>query len=193
MFLLLASAALSVPALASRPAMDPQVRLHLGASAVSGPSSFGVMAGMDTRLTRVIFMDIGGFGTLQSLPSGIEVEAEEQADYFRLRHALYLAPGLRVPHRQPESFAWDLTFRLGPALVWTADLNPDSFAVSLNEEYRVEADPAATGGLELLLRRNKVGLRVSGRYFAALAFDFQTNEDTLILLPQLGLEAIYQF
>ena len=167
--LLLVSAALSAPALANRPAMEPQVRLHAGASAVAGPSSFGVMAGMDTRLTRVIFMDIGGFGTLQSLPADIDIDATEQADYFRLRHALYLAPGIRIPHRQPESFAWDLTFRIGPALVWTADLNPDSFSVSLDEEYRVEADPAATGGVELLLRRNKVGIRASGRYFAALA------------------------
>jgi len=173
--------------------MEPQVRVHLGASAVSGPSGFGLMGGLDARLTRVLYMDIGGFGSVMSLPDQVDIDVTDQSDYFRLRHAIYLAPGVRIPHRQPERFAWDLTFRFGPALTWTADLNPDSFAVEPKDAYRVSASIAGNGGLELLVRRNNVGVRASGRYFLANIIDYEANDYTLVFMPQLGLEAIYQF
>ena len=53
--------ALLLPSLtmASRIAMDPQNKVHVGASVIG--SSYGASLGLDSRLTQLIYIDIGGF------------------------------------------------------------------------------------------------------------------------------------
>ena len=48
------------PVQAARMALDPMNRLHAGLS-IASPSSMGVMMGMDSRLTQIIYVDVTGF------------------------------------------------------------------------------------------------------------------------------------
>jgi len=192
MTLLLASTLFTGDALAGRPAMDPQVRMHLGVSAVQGPSPIGLMGGLDSRLTRSLHVDIGGMGTLTPIPEGAEVEVEVDTDYYRLRHGIYLAPGVRIPHRQPSAFSWDVIFRFGGAVTWSADLDPE--AVSLTtDRVRHAIGPAGLGGVDLMIRGEKVGVRASGKGFASWVYDPHSQDNALVISPQVGLEALYQF
>jgi hypothetical protein len=191
MTLLLVSTALTQDAAAARPALEPQVRFHLGAAAVEGPSGFGITGGMDSRLTDKIYVDIAGMVSPIPIPEDTEVEAENNADYFRMRHNLYLAPGLRIPHRQPKDFSWDILFRGGVGVVWSADLDPT--ALVLEGNHRIELDPAAMGGLDLQFRKDKLGVRLSGKAFVMRVSEPDVRDDIWDWAPQAGLEAFYQF
>jgi len=192
MTLMLASTLFTGDALAGRPAMDPQVRMHLGVSAVQGPSPIGLMGGLDSRITRMLHVDIGGMGTVTPIPDDADIEAESNTDYYRLRHGIYLAPGVRIPHRQPSAFSWDVIFRAGAAVTWSADLDPD--AVALTEDgVRHAVGPAGLGGMDLLIRGETIGVRASGKGFASWVYDPHTRDNALVISPQVGLEALYQF
>lgn len=188
--LAIASALLSGDALAARPAMDPQIRAHLGASATQGPEGFGLMGGMDSRMTRLLNIDVGGM--LSPFSDETEVESDTAAGYYRFRHAIYVAPGLRIPHRQPDNFGWDFLLRGGPAVTWSADLSPD--AITLNPGHnRLVIGPAVLAGADLILRKEQVGLRASAKGFGSWVYSPQEQDNLLVISPQVGLEALYEF
>lgn len=192
MTLLIASTLFSGDALANKTAMTAQVRAHFGASAVQGPAGFGLMGGLDSRITNVLYMDIGGMGSFMDIPEDTTVEANESGDFYRLRHSIYLAPGFRIPHRQPNAFSWDVIFRVGGAVTWSADLDPE--AVSLTESsVRHAVGPAGLGGLDLLVRGDSLGIRGSAKGFGSWVYDPNSRGSALIYSPQFGLEALYQF
>ncbi len=188
--LALVSTLLTGDALAGRPPMDPQIRLHLGASATQGPDGIGLMGGMDSRMTRLLSIDVGG--VMSPFGGENQIESETSAGYYRFRHALYVAPGLRIPHRQPDNFAWDFVLRAGASVTWSADLSPD--AISLNPgQNRIAVGPAGLAGADLLFRKESLGLRVSAKGFASWIYSPEERDNLLLLSPQLGLEALYQF
>ncbi|MFT4974154.1 MAG: hypothetical protein ACI8S6_000036 [Myxococcota bacterium] len=182
--------ALSVPALAARMPMDPQNKAHMGASVVD-LEAIGVTGGLDSRLTRFVYIDISG------LVSATETDLTEPTDpdatitdYVKTRHALWVAPGIRVPHRYGEGLKWDVFFRGGFGVVWSQDLSADGLYLT---------NPAGLGGMDLVLRKDAIGVRASGKVFAyralpTIAFTDSWGADELgVLGSQLALEAIYQW
>lgn len=180
-----------MPAQARRLALEPENRIHVGA-AYTDMTSMGVFGGLDSRLTRVVYVDVGGFFSPVPLPDDIVPVSEEGRDYIFLRHGIYVGPGLRLPHRQPKSFQWDLTGRLGFAAVWSNDVHPDN-STTPNERFEIEANPALMGGLEALIRKDSVGVKLSGRGYLFRPFSQFENLDLVLVRPQIVAELVYQF
>ncbi len=176
---------------ARRLALDPENRIHLGA-ALTDSSSFGIIGGLDSRLTRVLYVDIGGFLSPIPLADDIVPVSEDGKDFVFLRHGIYVGPGVRVPHRQPASFQWDLTGRLGFAAVWSNDVHPDNTLLP-NERYELEATPSLLGGLEALVRKDAIGVKLSARGYLFRPFSQFERADLVLLRPQYIAEFVYQW
>lgn len=182
---------LAMPAQAAGNAMNPRIRAHAGAVITEGPSGIGLTGGMESRLSRLIYVDLGGMINPVDLRDRDDLEGLEVSKSFLVRHYLYVLPGIRVPHRQPESFQWDLNFRAGPAALWTAYvgqvLKPESPYEAL------EIDVSILGSMDLGLMFGSLGLRLSGQMFAAKPFDKIQGKGVLFTAPQVALEGFYQF
>lgn len=179
------------PAQARRLALEPENRVHLGL-ALTDVSTLGVFGGLDSRLTRIVYVDVGGFVSPIPLGDDIAPESDEGRDFVYLRHGIYVGPGFRIPHRQPKAIQWDITGRLGPAALWSNDVHPDN-STTPNERYQTIASPSLFGGLELILRREAVGLRASGRGYVFSQFSELERKDLLYVRPQVVVEAFYQW
>lgn len=173
--------------------LEPQVRLHLGANYVGGPSPFGMTLGMDARLTRLVGVDFGGFVTPMAIDEGLFVEQEDNADYFHLRHGVYFAPGLRIPHPQPRSWAWEFFLRVGTGVVWFADTDPDAYPLG-GDDYAVTASIGALGGADAFVRFGPhFGVRIAGRAWLYQGQHPQAADTALLVQPQASVEAMWQF
>lgn len=177
-------------ALAGRVPMDPLNRIHVGASAADGASNLGVMAGLDSRLTRLIHVDAGLFLSADE-PQVVEVDPlkDDPKSFYSLRHGVYVAPGLRVPHRYGDGFNWDLIGRGGFGVIWAADASqvaPAGGVLTMSEA-------SLLGGADLLLRYNKVGVRFSGKAFVFNTYAPAARQQVTVARPQAGVELMYQF
>jgi len=179
------------PALAAGNAMNPRVRAHGGVVITEGPSGIGITGGMESRLSRLLYVDLGGMVNPVDLREQDDLENSEASQPFLVRHYIYILPGLRVPHRQPVNFQWDLNFRAGPAALWTAyvgqTLNPEAPYDAL------EVDVSMLGGVDLGVMFGSVGLRLSGQVVVAKPFDPIRGSAILLSAPQAGIEGFYQF
>lgn len=179
---------------AARPSLDPQNRVHAGLSVSGGATfdvpSFGAAVGFDSRMTRLVYVDVGGF--LSPLPLG-EVPAEfaSEGSSIYLRHGLYVAPGFRVPHRAREGLNWDLLIRAGFAGVWWTDAQ--ALETRLGEDYLVGLDPAALAGLDFLVRKGDVGARLGAKAFGFRPFSQSSLDFVSVLRPQGALELFWQW
>jgi len=63
---------------AARMALEPLNRVHAGLS-YAGPSSMGLMFGMDSRLTQIIYVDVTGFMSMSDPVSQHTVPDENSA------------------------------------------------------------------------------------------------------------------
>ena len=171
--------------------MEPRVRAHAGAFLAQGPSGIGVTGGLESRLSRMIYVDLGALYNPVDITTANDLDGATPAQPFLLRHVLYLTPGLRIPHRQPDGFRWDVNFRIGPGVLWSAyvgdSLNPEQI---LNE---MEADVALIGGADLGILVGKYGVRLSGRAVTALPYHKGTQLETPFYAPVGLLEGFYQF
>lgn len=177
------------PGLAGAQALDPMNRLHLGASFVEGPSPLGLTVGFDSRLTRLAFVDAGGFGSLgEPDPAGIDPDTAPE-DALRLRHGIYIAPGIRVPHVQPQAFGFDVLPRAGMAAIWLSDL------ASADEPGRHPYSTEVAGfvGLDLSVQRGPLGLRGSYRHLFCAPYVPELASDEPMNTPMFTLEGQYQF
>jgi hypothetical protein len=179
-------------ALASSQPLESQNRIHAGLSVVTGPSPLGVTAGFDSRLTRVLALDVAAFLTPVEIAEGLEQEKADKRDYLFLRHGIVLTPGIRIPHVQPKAFAYDVFVRAGGGVVWVANLSPE-IQVLDSTPYAVDAHVGGTGGLEGMLRFGQFGVRVGGRAWVyAVAFDEDARQ--YVKVEGQGLvEALVQF
>jgi hypothetical protein len=175
----------STTASARRVPLDSQIRLHGGLSLADTTLQPGVSVGLDTRLTRLFYVDVGGFYTPGEDPEDQRLVLADPSETFTMQHGVFATPGLRIPHRYGETFNWDLIGRLGFGVVWSHD--------SAAERAPDVSDPALTGGADLLLRYKRAGLRLSGKAFAWSSFSAPALEEVNMLRPQFGVEGLYQW
>ena len=118
-----------------------------------------------------------------------------------MRHGIWFAPGVRIPHRYGEGLIWDVFFRGGFATVWSDDASAGDYSHINNPEANFDTlfDVALVGGLDLLIRKGKFGVRASGKGFfyktyPAIAWqkDWAATE-LFVMSPQVSLEGVYQF
>lgn len=179
----------SAPAEASRPAMDPEVKLHAGVSRVAGPGAYGFMVGFDSRMTRFVYLDLGAF--FSPVPVGeLEDDTLDPQEYFRLRHTVYILPGWRIPHKQPKNIQWDVMFRLGPGVTWSANMFPNK---TPNHETLLQVDSSGIAGLDFYVKKGQWGGRASGKFLLTAPFYESDFQDHMFWGTQFGLEALYQF
>ena len=167
--------------------MDPNVRLHAGVTMTEGPAPLGLTLGMESRFTRFLYLDFGGVVN----PMDVGVIGEDVSDSFSLRHCIYLLPGIRIPHRQPAAFLWDVNFRAGPGVLWTAFLG-DTLNPAVNSDA-LDLDVAIVAGGDLALMKNQVGIRASGRLVFAWPFNLDVGNEVGYWVPLYALEGFYQF
>ena len=186
--------ALPTAAIAARPALDPQNRLHAGVGVATGAGfsapSVGATLGVDSRMSRVVYVDVGGFLSPVAVPD-LGLAEEVGADSIFLRHGLYVAPGLRVPHRAGEGVTWDVLLRGGFAGVWWTDVQAEQTLGS--GTYLVDLDPAALAGLDAIVRKGALGARVSAKGYIFAPYSHTQDEDIRVLRPHLAVEAFYQW
>lgn len=166
---------------ARRPALDPLNRLHAGLSITDAP---GVGMGFDSRMTNLIWIDVGAFMTTAEPSSDLEVPDKTGGDTWLLRNGIYLAPGLRLPHQQPESVQWDLVARGGFAGVWAADAASD---------FDPDSNLSLFSGGDLMIKSGSVGVRLSAKVFYFKPYSKYRQVEASIVRPQYGAEAVYQF
>lgn len=185
------AALLASPAWAYRPALEPQIRAHAGASYVAGPYGLGGMVGVDSRLTRLVHVDIGGTFSPRAVPEDWSLERDlDPVEYFRLRHSLYITPGLRLPLPQPQGFTLDVYLRGGVAVAWSVDLSPSTGG---DPPRRTEVDPAGLAGVDVVVQGEHLGVRGVVRGYGLRPFYNDGLDDVLFFTPQLGLEGIWLF
>ena len=158
MFIILL-AVYSHDASAVRLALEPQNRVYAGV--VQSDGGLGGTVSIESRLTQLITINMGGF---VSTPVHYgEVESRDEQDWVLLNHGLWAAPGLRIPHRYGKgAMNWDIIGRAGFACVFTTDAFRDDL-------YLI--DPAGLIGLDGYLQykvsdNNTIGLRISNKIFA---------------------------
>ena len=181
MFLILMSL-ISNEAAALRMPLDPQTRAHVGVS-LADLESPGVSLGMDSRLTQLIYVDVGGFISVGEVDSAA-AETTDTTDDLSMRHGLFVAPGMRIPHRYGPEWNWDFTARAGFASVWSADVG---------DEGVHQTDPALLTGADFLVRKDSFGIRVCGRLMFYESFSKNARAEMTMVRPQGAAEVIYQW
>jgi hypothetical protein len=196
MFSVLAAALLAVcnPASAQGMALDPQIRAHVGLNYVDGPSGFGITGGMDTRLTRIVALDVGGFASPIPVAESWEWTDTEATtpEYYRLRHGVYATAGLRLPHPQPKRWAWEVFARGGGGVLWIANLNPEVPSDD-GGRFSIRAYPAGLLGGDALVRFGKIGVRASGKAWMFNVVQTSPIDNFFVVRSQWALEALVQW
>ena len=191
MLLFVLTTALSGSALAGT-SLEPQIRVHAGGSWVGGPAPFGVNMGVDARLTRILAIDLAGFVTPAAIDDAEYIDRADESEYYWMRHSVYFAPGIRIPHPQPRDWAWDVYVRGGAGVIWYADINPDAYGLA-GEERAVTPAPAGNAGLDALARFGNFGVRVAGKAWFYEGQHPQVSATQFMIQPQVTVEALWQF
>ena len=180
---------------AQRMALDPLNRVHVGTSIAEGPNGLdaGLTLGLDSRLTRVIFVDVGGWLTPSRLSGDFDLDENAGSDStIFLRHGIYATPGFRLPHRTKGTLRWDLIARGGFAAIWLVDVHPDALVMG-DTEYRVSTEPSALVGLDGQLRKDRVGARFTWRSLWANPYIPAAGGYQFLRIDQYGVEFQIQF
>ncbi len=183
------------PAHAQSMALEPQNRVHVGLNMVDGPSGFGVTGGLDSRLTRLIALDIGGFASPVPIAQDYTWDGPADAgtpDYYRLRHGIYATPGLRIPHAQPKRWAWDVFVRGGGGVIWAANLSPDAPS-DTDTYFSIRPDVAGVVGADALVRFGRYGARLFGKAWMFDVLQTSPAKNFFVVRPQYGIEALVQW
>ena len=167
-------------------------RLHGGLALTDNITGLGGVVGLDSRLTRLVFVDLGGFFTPgnQQFDPSVNPEQQEPKEWYTLRNGLYAAPGMRIPHRYKDGFNWDLIGRAGFAALWIAD---ESQRIIPNDEALVYSEAALLLGADVLFRFDEIGVRLSGKAYGWQAYSPVKQAESSTIRPQFTLEGVYQF
>ena len=170
---------------AVRLALEPQNRVYAGV--VQSDGGLGGTVSVESRLTQLITINMGGF---VSTPAHYgDVDSREEQDWVLLNHGLWAAPGWRIPHRDKNAkINWDLVGRAGFACVFTTDAFRDDL-------YLI--DPAGLVGVDGYLKykvseENTVGLRLSSKVFAYQPSLTRTLTGLPVQRLQYGVELFWQ-
>lgn len=184
---LFVSAAQAIPM-----ALDPQNRVTLGATWVGGPSPVGISGGFESRVTRILAAEFGGFAAPVPLSEELVAKMAEEEDAYYLRHAVHGNIGFRIPHRQPKLVAWDIHFRGGGGVVWNAHIAPEAWSTGTGT-YEVAPAMGAMAGGDLMLRFGHWGVRAGGKAWAFQVIDQAELTTAMVVRPQFSLEALFQW
>lgn len=178
------------PAEARRMSLDPLNRMHAGLSVSDQFSGIGGTIGLDSRLTRLAFVDVGGFFS-GGEPTNTTFDATtEPSTWFELRHGVYVTPGLRIPHRYKDAGVnWDLIGRAGMGAIWAHD---PSQATSDGGPVHISA-PSAVLGADALIRWDRIGIRVGGKAFGWRSYQPTVRETVGVIRPQFAVEGVFQW
>jgi hypothetical protein len=147
---------------------------------------------MDTRLTRFVHVDVGGFRSLLSLDDGLELPGPEPSAAFILRHGVFIAPGVRIPLSQPRSFNYEISLRGGAAALWLSDLDPGASRMD-GGNYGGSTVASGLAGADLFLRVRHVGVRAGYKHYFCTPFSEAVRRAVLLSTGQVLFEAVYQF
>jgi len=169
---------------ATRMPLDPLNRIHAGYSTADRGAP-GLSVGMDSRLTRLLNVDVGVFVSPFAHPEvAVDLDNDDPTDWLTLRHGIVVAPGLRVPHRYGQGINWDLTLRAGFGAIWltnaTETINPETTAALM---------PSA----DLLRIQDQFGLRLGVREVVFWTYVHEARENFSLSRTQLSAEGVYQF
>jgi hypothetical protein len=172
-------------------ALDPQTRVHAGVVRTLGSDGTAVTGGFEARLTRVVAIDIGAFYSPGAIDPAFVDGGYALPTSAVLRHGVYLAPGVRLPHAQPRAWAWEAFVRAGGGVAWATDVNAEAVEAAGSLDPR--ASMAGCVGADVLARVGVFGARVSGK-----AWMFDTTQafparDFLVTRTQVGVEALVQW
>ena len=174
-------------------ALSPLNRVMVGLTWVGGPSPIGLTGSFESRLTRVVAAEFGGFLSPVPISPGLDETVSTNEDLFYLRHGIYGDLGFRIPHHQPIKFGWDLHLRLGTGVVWAAHVSSDALLTDATN-YDVAPSLGAMAGGDLLFRFGKhLGFRASGRAWGFQVVDQQEFTTALKVSPQVDLALLYQW
>jgi len=187
--LALSAALFATEAHAGGATLEPMNRLHVGASLADSNTSVGVTAGLDSRLSRFIFVDAGVFLSPGELPEARAFSRTDPEPSIDLRHGVYVAPGLRVPHRYGEGINWDLTARGGFSAVWSEDRGMEVMPGGST----LVADPALLAGADGLLRYERLGLRLTQKFFFYKPYASVGLDEVVVRRPLTTIEAVVQW
>ncbi len=171
-------------------ALDPQTRVHAGVVHTLGGGN-ALTGGFDARLTRMVAIDVGAFASPTDIDPAVVAGGYALPTSAVLRHGVYLAPGVRLPHAQPRAWAWEAFLRAGGGVAWATDVNPEAVAAAGSLDPR--AAMAGCVGADVLARVGAFGARVSGK---AWMFDITQAfpaRDFLVTRTQVGVEALVQW
>jgi hypothetical protein len=184
-------AVLASPASAANMALDPQTRLHVGASYTPGAGGIGAAVGFDARLTRVVAIDLGAFASPMAETKDLPEVDDTLPGSAQVLHAVYLAPGFRLPHAQPKDWAWEVFARGGGGVAWTLDTNPEVRAAV--GDAPVRATMAGCVGADALVRAGRYGARVAGKAWIFDATQTVPLTTYTVVRPQFSVEALVQW
>jgi hypothetical protein len=161
--------------------LEPQNRLTIGTSWSDGNT--GLAVSFDSRLTQLVSANIGAFNSISK--KTYSIDDEDLESWISLEKAIWMAPGIRWPHRyQSESINWDIFLRAGFGCVFSGNaFDKDWFLV----------EPSALIGGDFLLKKDRYGLRVSTKAFHYRVDVPSVQETFFTIRPQIGLEVFYQW
>ena len=164
-------------------ALEPQNRTLVGYTYNNG--NMGIGLGFDSRLTQIIFINIGTFISFSERE--YQVDDEDPSTWISLYNGIYAAPGFRIPHRYKQdlnAINWDVIVRTGFACV----SSKNAFA---KDWFLVE--PAAFAGFDILLKKYNYGVSLSGKTFH-YRVDISSIQDSLyVTRPQFSASFFYQW
>ena len=161
--------------------LEPQIRTGAGASWIDG--ALGASVSMDTRMTQLIYVSLGGFRSLD-IPE-IETVDDDIQTWSALRHAIWAAPGIRFPHRYAkQGINWDFLVRGGFGA---------TFSALAEEEDWLLMEPSGLYGGDLILFMNKISLKASGKMFVYSSYIPEFRTKALMMRPQVSVELSYEW
>jgi len=173
----------SSPSHAQAIALEPQNRVLAGYT--FNDRNQGVGIGFDSRLTQLIYINIGTFFSLTDRE--YMIDEADPSSLISLSNGIYAAPGFRFPHRYKSdrnALNWDILFRTGFACV----SSQNAF-----EENWFLVEPAALLGIDLQLKKYNYGFSLSSKGFR-YRVDISSLQETLyVIRPQVSAMFFYQW
>ena len=164
-------------------ALEPQNRVLVGYTYNDGNMGFGV--GFDSRLTQLIFINVGAFISVSDRE--YKIDDEDATSWVSLSNGIFAAPGVRFPHRyktDKNAWNWDVIMRTGFACVSSDN--------AYNENWFL-VEPAAFFGADVLLKKYNYGLSLSSKAFR-YRVDISSIQDSLyVTRPQISASLFYQW
>ena len=161
--------------------VEPQIRTGAGIAWVDG--AFGASVSMDTRMTHLVYVGLGGFRSFE-MPQ-IETTDDDIQTWSALRHAIWAAPGFRFPHRYAkDGVNWDFLIRGGFGA---------TFSALAEEEDWFLMEPSGLYGADIILFGDTISVKASGKMFVYSSYIPEFREKALMMRPQVSIELSYEW